>query len=81
MLNKKSNFLCKSKFNLSVGSDFEFRYVFEFIGYITGYDASVQKCYGFNVSNEVDKINSSLNNIESSFKNDFGNLDFSQINI
>ena len=60
---------------------YTFRYVFEFIGYITGYDKSVQKCYGFNVSTQVDKINSSLTNMESSFKNDFGNLDFSQINI
>lgn len=60
---------------------YTFRYVFEFIGYITGYNDSVQKCYGFNVSSEVDNINSSLNNIETSFKNDFGRLDFSQIKI
>jgi hypothetical protein len=60
---------------------YTFRYVFEFIGYITGYNDSVQKCYGFDVSTEVDNINSSLNNIESSFKNDFGRLDFSQIKI
>ena len=60
---------------------YTFRYLFEFIGYITGYNDSVKKCYGFNISNQVDNINSSLNNIESSFKNDFGNLDFSQINI
>ena len=60
---------------------YTFRYLFEFIGYITGYNDSDKKCYGFNISNQVDNINSSLNNIESSFKNDFGNLDFSQINI
>lgn len=60
---------------------YTFRYIFDFIGYITGYDESVKKCYGFNVSSQVDNINSSLNNIETSFKNDFGNLDFSQINI
>jgi hypothetical protein len=58
---------------------YTFRYLFEFIGYITGYTSSVKKCYGFNISTQVDNINSSLNNIESSFKNDFGNLDFSQI--
>ena len=58
-----------------------FRYIFEFIGYITGYDASVQKCYGFNVSSEVDNINSNLTKIESSFKTEFGRLDFSQIKI
>lgn len=60
---------------------YTFRYVFGFIGYITGYDKSVQKCYGFNVSNQVNNINSSLNKIQKSFKNDFGNLNFSQINI
>lgn len=60
---------------------YTFRYIFNFIGYISGYDDSVQKCYGFNVSSELDKINSSLNNIKSSFNNDFGHLDFSQINI
>ena len=60
---------------------YTFRYLFEFIGYITGYNASVKKCYGFNISTQVDNINSSLNNIESSFKNDFGNLDFSHIKI
>jgi hypothetical protein len=56
------------------------RYVFNFIGYITGYDDKVQKCYGFNVSSEVDKMKKNLNNIQSSFKNDFGRLDFSKIN-
>ena len=60
---------------------YTFRYLFEFVGYITGYNESVHKCYGFNVSSEVDKINSSLGNIESSFKNDFGRLDFSKISI
>jgi F0F1-type ATP synthase membrane subunit b/b' len=57
------------------------KYVFEFIGYITGYNTSVQKCYGFNVSSQVDNINSSLNNIQSSFKTEFGHLDFSKIEI
>lgn len=60
---------------------YTFRYIFNFIGYITGYTDSVQKCYGFNVSTEVDKMNSSLNKIQSSFKNDFGRLDFSKIKI
>lgn len=60
---------------------YSFRYLFNFIGYITGYTDSVKKCYGFNVSTEVDKMNSSLKNIQSSFKNDFGRLDFSKIKI
>jgi hypothetical protein len=60
---------------------YTFRYVFEFIGYITGYNTSVQKCYGFNVSSQVDNINSSLNKIQTSFKTEFGHLDFSKIEI
>ena len=60
---------------------YTFRYLFEFIGYITGYNDSVQKCYEFNISSEVDNINSSLNTIETSFKKDFGQLDFSKIKI
>jgi|688.fasta_scaffold290322_2 hypothetical protein len=60
---------------------YTFRYIFEFIGYITGYTNSVEKCYGFNVSSQVDNINSSLNNIESSFKDNFGRLDFSKIKV
>lgn len=60
---------------------YTFRYVFEFIGYITGYTDNVKKCYGFNVSSEVDKMNSSINNIGKTFKNDFGRLDFSKIKI
>ncbi|MFY7727998.1 MAG: hypothetical protein ACOVRN_00625, partial [Flavobacterium sp.] len=58
-----------------------FRFIFDFIAYITGYDTSVRKCYGFNVSSEVDGINGSLNNIQSTFKKDFGRMDFSKINI
>ena len=58
-----------------------FKYLFEFIGYITGYNKSVEKCYGFNVSSQVDNINSNLKMIDTSFKNDFGRLDFSKIKI
>ena len=57
------------------------RYIFDFMGYITGYSDSVTKCYGFNVSVEVDKINSNLSDINNSFKEDFGHLDFSKIQI
>ena len=50
-------------------------YIFGFIGYITGYTNSVERCYGFNVSTQVDNINSILNDINSSFKKVFfGNL-------
>ena len=58
---------------------YTFRYVFDFIGYITGYNDSYNRCYEFNVSSEVDKIQSNLVNIQSSFTKDFGRLNFSQI--
>ena len=56
-------------------------YIFGFIGYITGYDDSIKKCYGFNVSTNVDKINSNMTDIYSSFKKDFGRLNFSEIKV
>ena len=61
--------------------NYTFIYVFNFIGNVTGYDNSVQKCYGFDISSEVDNINSNLKTIDTSFKNDFGQLDFSKIQI
>jgi len=61
--------------------NYTFKFVFDFIGSITGYDKSYDRCYGFNISNEVNKINSNLTNINTSFKNDFGNLDFSKIKV
>jgi len=61
--------------------NYTFKYVFDFLGYITGYTESVSKCYGFDVSSEVDNINSSLNNINTSFKSNFGKLDFSKIKV
>lgn len=57
------------------------KYIFEFIGNITGYNDNVEKCYGFNVSENVDKIQSNLSDISSSFKKDFGRLNFSEIKI
>jgi predicted PurR-regulated permease PerM len=61
--------------------NFTFKYVFNFIGSISGYDKSYDRCYGFNISNEVNKINSNLTNINAAFKKDFGNLDFSKIKV
>jgi hypothetical protein len=46
---------------------YTFRYVFDFIGYITGYDNSVKKCYGFDISLQMKNINSSIKKIGSSF--------------
>lgn len=61
--------------------NYTFIYFFNFIGNITGYTNNVKKCYEFNISNNVDKINSNLKDINSSFKNDFGKLNFSEIKI
>jgi hypothetical protein len=61
--------------------DYTLKYIFEFIGYITGYSDSVDKCYNFNISTNVDKMSDSLKDINSSFKKDFGKLDFSKIKI
>ena len=55
--------------------------IFDFLANITGYNASVQKCYGFDVNTEIDKINSNLNDINSSFKDNFGDINFSKIKI
>jgi hypothetical protein len=60
---------------------YTFRYLFDFIGRVTGYDKSYDRCYGFNVSTEINKITSNVNNIGSSFKKSFGNIDFSKIKV
>jgi hypothetical protein len=60
---------------------YTFSYIFDFIGWLTGYTAAVKKCYGFDVSTEVNKISSGFNNAQKSFKNNFGNLNFSKIRI
>ena len=61
--------------------DYTLSYVFDFIGYLTGYSDSVKRCYGFNVSTQVDNIKESLGDIQSTFKKDFGRLNFSKIKI
>jgi hypothetical protein len=53
----------------------------DFFMYFFGIDAKIQKCYGFNVNKEIDSMNSQFKNINTSFKQDFGKLDFSKIKI
>ena len=67
--------------NLSVVYKYTLGYIFDFIGWLTGYTAAVKSCYGFNVSDEVDKINSGFKNAQQSFANNFGKLDFSKIKV
>ena len=67
--------------NATKSSSGFFKYVFNFIGSITGYDKSYDKCYGFNISKEINKITDNVDNIGSSFKKSFGNIDFSKIKV
>lgn len=48
---------------------------------VSGYTASYNKCYGFDVSGAIDKIEDSAKKIETSFTSDFGRLDFSKIKV
>jgi DNA-binding ferritin-like protein (Dps family) len=67
--------------SLSFIYKYTFRYIFEFIGWVTGYTAAVKSCYGFNVSDEVDKISAGFNKAQKSFTQNFGNLNFSKIKV
>jgi len=58
---------------------YTFRYIFDFIGWITGYTAAVKKCYGFSVSDEVDRMNKGFSNATKSFKQNFGKINFSKL--
>ena len=60
--------------------DYTFGIIFGFIGYLTGYSDAVKKCYGFNVNDELDKMNNNAKNIQKAFVSSWG-LDFSKIKI
>lgn len=66
---------------LSIVYEYTLGYVFGFIGWITGYTAAVKSCYGFNVSDEVKRINKGFNDAGESFTKNFGKLDFTKIRI
>ena len=51
-----------------------------FLGVI-GYTAASRKCYGFNVDEEIDKMNTSFKKIGDSFSKDFGRFNFKSIKI
>jgi len=55
--------------------------IVDFIANISGFNDSVRKCYGFNVKSEIKKINSNVKDIDRSFKDNFGNINFSKIKI
>jgi hypothetical protein len=50
-------------------------YIFNWIGI----SSIIDKCYSFNIQKDLDKMNTQLSNINTSFKKDFGNLDFNSI--
>lgn len=66
---------------LSVAYKYTLRYPIDFISEYSGYDASVKRCYGFNVDKEINTMNTKLQDINTSFTQNFGKLDFSKIKI
>ena len=57
------------------------KFIVDWIGFSTGYTKSSQKCYSFNVKDEISNMNDKFKKIDSNFKNNFGRLDFSSIKI
>jgi hypothetical protein len=54
--------------------------IFYYIGEFTGYNDAVKKCYGFNVNDELDKMNKNAGDIRKAFIKGW-KLDFSKIKI
>lgn len=48
---------------------------------LVGLSSAIDKCYSFNVQEDIDKMNEELSNINTSFTKDFGHLDFNSITI
>jgi hypothetical protein len=53
----------------------------DFILNITGFSSTINKCYSFNVNSEIDKIQNQFSKINTTFKSDFGKLDFTSIKL
>jgi archaellum component FlaC len=54
--------------------------IVNFIAYIIGYNEYYEKCYGFNVEDEIDKMNKEAGDVRRAFIKGWG-LDFSKIKI
>ena len=54
--------------------------IVKFISYITGYDKYYNKCFGFNVEDEIDKMNKEAGDVRRAFIKSWG-LNFSKIKI
>lgn len=48
---------------------------------LAGLSSTINKCYSFNVQDNIDTMNTQISKINSSFKKDFGHLDFNSITI
>ena len=53
----------------------------DFILTYTGFSSTINKCYSFNVNSKIDKMQNQFSKINTTFKNDFGKLDFTSINL
>lgn len=51
-----------------------FKWLVDYLLRIFGYTASVERCYGFNVNEKVDKMNDTLKNISRTFNSSFGKV-------
>jgi len=55
------------------------KFIIDWIGKTTGYVKKSEKCYAFNVKDQISNMNNNFKKIDSNFKNNFGRLDFSSI--
>lgn len=55
--------------------------VLGFFAYITGISWILGKCYGFNISRDLNSMKSDLGQIQSDFKKNFGKFNFSKIKV
>jgi hypothetical protein len=67
--------------NISALYNYTIKIFVDFFMDFFGITDKIQKCYGFNINKELDSMNSQFKDINNSFKQDFGKLDFSKIKI
>jgi hypothetical protein len=58
---------------------YTFKFIIDWIGYITGYTRSSKKCYSFNVNREISNMSKNFKKISIDFRKNFGRLNFSSI--
>jgi hypothetical protein len=60
---------------------YTFGYFINLISDYSGWSKTVNKCYGFNVDDEINSMNKQFTNINKTFTKDFGRLNFASIKI